>query len=302
MCPTVVGNVEGKNVKNVPKICTQSEIQQWLVALNCKPKRSLNQCHFIITFTVALNKIISHFASAKTDGLQTKAWILNSYVDSHDTKHTMFVYAFFFASLVTRGDISFVIETLATQYQPTNSGQKVFERVTNNINYIILAKEINYAFSMEIYYSVSKGICCTFSWFATQAWKLIYKTHTPQTHIYTNTFASLCLVHGTWCSLVRINLAEIEFSKCISKQVIEIGKHHWCQHISGLCNGYRIDTTTKCKSECTCVYKSCTEWTGWTLTCLDSTNKNSWWWLYVRCESFLMKSNQPMLYLVENIQ
>lgn len=151
------------------------------------------------------------FGQSNTRRLKCKQkhCILNSVADNHDSPR-----AHFFAGH-PRMICAFVTQNgcHTTSQQIKWTTQFLFclalKRVTNNINYIILAKEINYAFSMKIYYSVSRKYTRTVRLVVWNLFKL------PEKSSFTlcgcMLLHSLCMCVYGHCVFIRINLGEIEF-------------------------------------------------------------------------------------------
>lgn len=99
---------------------------------------------------------------------------------------------------------------------PTNANpkkKKYFQRVTSNINYIALAQEINYAFSMEIYYFIRARYCIAHTTICIYIFDCLFSgLNCMKTVLKCRQFVScIYLMLKQRCSLVRINLVEIEF-------------------------------------------------------------------------------------------
>lgn len=145
-------------MKNLPKISLHHPfgIQQWL-ALNCKPKRSLNQCHFTSTHkqrtrthTVTVVQFV--FCRWKLAECKQNAYILNAHCGQPMIPSEAHWCCCFLSVWSSR---ALLPNRLPHTILPTNTEQKVSKELPTNINYIsAAAQEINYAFSMEIYYFI----------------------------------------------------------------------------------------------------------------------------------------------------
>lgn len=139
--PTHCGNFVWY-AKNLPNIFAAASFEfSTMVCIKFPAKKIIKPILFPPSFSQM--KLFRIFP-LDTNGIQTKVCDLNTTMDGHS-----------FFLLVIAGDMSFVTElaTIHTIFkQMREKGKKPFDGT--NINYIALAKEINYGFSMKIYYSI----------------------------------------------------------------------------------------------------------------------------------------------------